>query len=200
MPLNTDYLEDALSNVGFKSEKSHDFVRHWFSLRGDALVPRRQAFDPADVPHLLANISIHEFVAPERIELRLAGTKLVERYGQEITGRNYLDFVPEARREKTYELLSHIIKQPCGMLVRMRTATNVGILGGGNESVGLPFHNRDGLLNTVMYHVANWEYDRSTADPGQRMEAHFPTERVYFDLGAGLPDWDDEPYPVANTT
>ena len=172
-------------------------MRHWFSLQNEVLVPGRQDFNPSDVPRLLSNIAIHEFMPPDRIELRLAGTHMVERYGQEITGRNYLDFIPEHRRQKTYELLSHIIDQPCGMLVRMRTKTNFGSLGGSNESVGLPFLNRRGECRLVMYYATNWAYDRLAADPDERMIEHFPTERVYFDIGAGVPDWEDEPYPVS---
>ena len=62
--------------------------------------------------------------------------------------------------------------------------------------MGLPFFNRNGELNLVMYYTANGDYDRLATDTNQRVMEHLPTERIYFDIGAGLPEWEDEPYPI----
>lgn len=69
----------------------HDLLRYWIRIRGDAPMPRRSAFDPVDIPRLLPNINLFEVVPPDnRLIARVVGTRIVEFYGGDYTGK-YLD-------------------------------------------------------------------------------------------------------------
>ena len=62
------------------------FARSWMSKCGDRAVPRREDMAPEDLatlwPHLMI---IDRFEGEYRI--RLMGTELAERYGQDLTGK-----------------------------------------------------------------------------------------------------------------
>lgn len=82
------------------SSAAREFFAYWDGLPKCDLVPRREQFDPVAVKHLLADIAIlqYSFAEPPALIFRLAGTHHVQRWGHELTGRNYLDFVPTPRR------------------------------------------------------------------------------------------------------
>jgi hypothetical protein len=63
----------------------------WSAKRGDAGVPLRAEFDPAEIKPLLANMLIVDLEPdPFRVRYRLVGTKVVAASGYDFTGR-YLD-------------------------------------------------------------------------------------------------------------
>ena len=66
----------------------HDY---WLAKKGQRLAPARSDISPADMRKLLPHVFLLEVVGcPRRFKFRLAGTEVVERYGEELTGR-FLD-------------------------------------------------------------------------------------------------------------
>lgn len=68
---------------------------YWQAKRAGAFAPPRTAVDPAEIRDLLPYIVLADVVGtPPRFRIRLAGTHVVEAYGEEITGRyaDELDF------------------------------------------------------------------------------------------------------------
>lgn len=73
----------------------HRLYAYWQAKRGAAFAPSRTAIDPAELRDLLPYIVLADVVGtPPRFRIRLAGTHVVEAYGEEITGRfaDELDF------------------------------------------------------------------------------------------------------------
>lgn len=67
---------------------------YWCMKRGKRAMPARKDIDPLDVRELMGNLTLID-VRPEPAEFRfrLAGTRIVDLFGKELTGRN----VDEAR-------------------------------------------------------------------------------------------------------
>src|SRR5208282_3181748 len=89
---------------------SHDFCgdpilgpahEYWRSKCGASNMPRRRDIDPTEISHLLPHIQISEIVGA-RIRYRLAGTAIVEAYGEELTGK-YFDEVFSGERLRFVE-------------------------------------------------------------------------------------------------
>lgn len=180
----------VMAKLGDATELSVAFARYWLSLPTVDLIPCRRHFEPERIPGLLANLVIHELISPEHLKLRLVGTAVVDDYGQEITGRNYLDFVDEARRPKASRAIFLICEQPAGMLVHLRSvATNGTVLT--RESIAFPMRDDSGTARLV-YFCSNPAVERKTFyDDRDELKVMNVLDRHYIDLGAGLPEFSD---------
>ena len=64
---------------------------YWAGKKGARLAPRRSDIDPAEMKNFLRYVFLLDIVdIPLRFRFRLAGTEIVSRYGEEVTGR-FLD-------------------------------------------------------------------------------------------------------------
>lgn len=169
---------------------SRAFAAHWLSLDAVDLIPHRSQFLPERIPGLLANLVIHELVAPDLIRLRLVGTAVVDDYGQEITGRNYLDFVEEERRSKASRAIHLVCEQPCGMLVNLRSHAASGATLT-RESIAFPMRDEDGIARLVYFCSNPAEERRTFFDKPDALEVMKVLDRRFIDIGAGLPDFQD---------
>lgn len=182
------YKSDAFPDICFENENAKLFADYWLSLPKVGLVPMRSSFDPCDVSNILSTFEIHEFRDPDNIIVRLSGGELADRYGFDITGKNYLDVVQSDRKDKVRRVLSHIVEHPCGMLVYIEGARESGLVQV-SESVGFPFCDNDGDITQVIYQdnlfdpVSYWDY-RS-----DQRKASLALRRRYIDIGKGVPDW-----------
>lgn len=185
-----DQAEGAPWAANFTEEQSREFATYWSSLPKIGLIPSRGSFRPEDVPRLLPRIVIHELVSPEMLRLRLVGSAVVEDYGQEFTGRNYLDFVEEQHRAAAARAIFLVCEQPAGLLVKLRSVTKSGRVMI-RESIGFPMRDDDGRANLVYFcSTASKERDYIPSEPDELRVVSF-TSRTFVDIGAGLPDFQD---------
>lgn len=91
------YVSEAFPDITFENENSKVYADYWVSLPKVDSVPLREVFDPRDLKSILPTFEIHDMRHPERVEVRLSGTELADRYGVDITGTNYLDIVDPKR-------------------------------------------------------------------------------------------------------
>ena len=74
-----------------KSQLLREGFALWESKRGTRLMPRRADFDPVEMPRLLSSIILVDVEdGSARLRIRLVGTKVVEMFGSDYTGR-YMD-------------------------------------------------------------------------------------------------------------
>lgn len=181
---------DILRGVETTEERSRLFAAYWASLPKRCLIPHRDSFRPEDLPRILPNMVIHELVSPELVRLRLVGSAVVEDYGQDISGRNYLEFVEEARRPKASRALFLVCEQPAGMLVQLRSITRSGRVMT-RESIAFPMRG-DGDGANLVYFCSSpaRERDFSAPEPDE-LQVMNVMRRSYIDIGAGLPDFQD---------
>ena len=183
-------VDQVMTAMESASPLSTAFARYWLSLPTTDLIPCRRDFAPEQIPGLLANLVIHELISPDHVRIRLVGTAVVDDYGQEITGRNYLDFVQPDRREKASRAIFHVCEQPAGMLVHLRSVSENGTLLT-RESVAFPMRD-DGGNARLVYFCSNPAVERATYfDERNSLKVMSVLARRYIDIGAGLPEFSD---------
>ncbi|MBL8808112.1 MAG: PAS domain-containing protein [Rhodospirillales bacterium] len=123
--------ETLLSEVGsvareadIASAHGRRFFRHWRDLRGSADIPARQDFDPFDVPWILGDLSLIERV-PDDYLFRVDGTRAVEFFGNEMTGR-LLSQYPFAERVPQLRAAYDTVVESRAPHVWLREAVNSG--------------------------------------------------------------------------
>lgn len=160
------------------------FFDYWNSLPKVNFVPDRKDFDPLKIRRLMPFVSILEIVSPDRVEMRLIGTDLVQRMGYDPTGQNYLDsFEPDSRPEYL-KILYTQINHPCGRRSTLQTREKNGILSQ-VEVLALPMsHMKSGhpLLMSCFARTESVGFD-----PGER-KVRGLDDVVWIDIGAGLPE------------
>ena len=88
-----------------------ELYAYWDSKRGNGFAPPRRAIDPAEMRGLLPFIVLIDVVGlPPRFRIRLAGTKVVEAFGREITGL-YVD-------EMDLDAVEHVVLTDLAEVVR----------------------------------------------------------------------------------
>jgi hypothetical protein len=93
-------------------------ARYWLSLwRGDQM-PMRADFKPKQVVELLPAISIFDVVPGVSVHCRLAGSRIVEGAGQDITGKDWLAMTPPDIRADRLSRFSDVALGAIGRGVR----------------------------------------------------------------------------------
>ena len=163
------------------------FNDYWQSLPKRDFLPDRDRIDLHQLKHILSSFVILQRESPSMIRFRLAGTDEVKRYGFEITGKNYLDFVPDERRSAALQAFETMLRHPCGSRNLIETVTSSGrvVL---NEAIGYPIRGSDGKADQLMFQSNDIE---GNLKPYQRRDVVATHRRVlerrYIDIGAGLP-------------
>jgi hypothetical protein len=94
---------------------------YWHAKRGDRRLPARADLDPMDFAWLLGNISLADVVPAaqdgiRRYRFRLIGTRAVQRFGYDPTGR-WLDDLPEPAYRRHLQAAYDEVVQRCVPLV-----------------------------------------------------------------------------------
>ena len=82
--------------------EQRELFDYWRSRAGGRVMPSRSDIDPAAITSLLPGISIIDASVPSQPIYRLAGTRLREIYGQEVTGKSVFDL--ELGEKRSYWL------------------------------------------------------------------------------------------------
>jgi len=80
-----------LSDCAFRAQLAlpgqRELFDYWLEVSGEKTIPSRADFDPLRVPHLLPHLGLIDLRDGfDRGQFRLAGTRLRDVYGKEITG------------------------------------------------------------------------------------------------------------------
>ena len=169
----------------------HDY---WHQIRPEGGLPHRSDFSPADLAKCLPNIFLYERNlpggdAPPDYVVRLAGTRLVENFGIEVTGGSVFDFVSAEAVEFFRSLYECVLNHPAGLLLyfSLMTAENqeseleflylpLLLDKGGDES---------GLILGV---AASTDDHRWLDNMGGRWDTPELISGGWLDLGFGKPD------------
>lgn len=171
------------------SPAARRFFAYWDGLPKQGLVPRRDDFDPVTVKDLLPDVAIlqYRFEGPGALVFRLVGTEHVNRWGRELTGLNYLDFVPPERRVLAWARQRLIVEHPCGTH-SFRIETYASGRQVRLESTALPLRSRDGKAD-LMIVFSREAPDRKT-EPWQLGTHQAFADSVgsrFIDIGNGVP-------------
>lgn len=95
-----DSRSDMASLDEVESPILRRFFQYYLEKRGDRLFPARADLDPVDFPYALGDITlVNVHYSPLNFSFRLDGSRHVERFGFDLTGRSLDDFpFPEMRQ------------------------------------------------------------------------------------------------------
>lgn len=90
-------------DLRFRSDKLRRLYQYWLQKRGDRPMPARRDMDPLDLRFVLGDIALVEVLRdPLRYRFRLDGTRQVERFGVDMTGK-MLDDLPDTTMRRLTE-------------------------------------------------------------------------------------------------
>lgn len=161
-----------------------EFVAYWQELRGAKLVPNRADFRPARMRHLLPRMIIIERCESGEFIVRLAGTEIVERLGEEITHKDY--FGGEVFSGETIllkDLFSALLAWPMGLAGTREWITPDGAYD--CHFLYLPFsHKGDEATELMTLLHFDLPFNNALTRPIERIGA--VRERALLDLGQGI--------------
>jgi len=163
-----------------------EFATYWSALPKHGLIPNRSDFQPSKIPKLLPNITIHELLRPDFIQLRLVGTEIENIYSQKMTGKNYLDFVDSSGRVAISRAIHLACEHPVSIIFQTKSTTQKGTILN-RQSIAFPMRDSEGLPRLVYFYTV-------TTSPmpyvdQQRDQLVINNVSIRFvDIGAGIPD------------
>lgn len=90
-------------DLRFRSDKLRRLYEYWLQKRGSRPMPARRDMDPLDLRFALGDIALVEVLRdPLRFRFRLDGTRQVERFGVDMTGK-MLDELPDPTMRRLTE-------------------------------------------------------------------------------------------------
>lgn len=184
-----DVLDLRLPAEEAPSSRARRFLEYWQSLPKDGLVPRRDLFDPVAVAPLLSDLIIcrYEFGASPKVCFTLIGSRHVDRWGRDLTGQDYLAFVPEIDRAATWHRLRLVVEHPCGthgFRAEIYRSGKVVLL----ESLILPLRGGDGRVDRcIAYSHEAPGYEKPRWDISVGREFRATSGGRYLDIGNGVP-------------
>ena len=170
----------------FNNTKSQEFYNYWQNLPRTGLVPCRSSFRPEQVPSLLPNFIIYEMISKDYIKVRLLGSALSDKFGDDRAGENYLDFVESPRKEIASEALWSVVNKPCGIRVVLEQVLKSGLMVC-LESVGLPLLNEEGGNPLILFQKNELDCEKRVPEEGYDPIRYYRLfRRDFIDIGAGL--------------
>jgi hypothetical protein len=112
-------------------------ARYWLSLWRGGRLPMRSDFKPKSIAELLPAISIFDVVPNVSVHCRLAGSRIVEGAGQDITGKDWLALTPPENRAARLSRFSGVARGAIGR--GLRSARRVSGEAQLAEEIMLPF-------------------------------------------------------------
>ncbi|WP_334128782.1 PAS domain-containing protein [Sneathiella sp.] len=174
-------LCEKFDNIRWGSPETERFARYWRSLEPGSLVPRRRSFDPTRIAPLLPGIALYEVLSPDEIVCRLAGTALVDHFGMELTGRNFLDFWPGDMRDAASRTILECITRPCGVFSKVLTHSAAGktemII-----SVGFPLRDDKDICCRMVFYTGEFERERIRVPRDDQVASLEAPTSIFIDL------------------
>jgi hypothetical protein len=166
---------------------AQELIGHWTRIRDGELVPLKDRIDPREMRRALPFITIADVSRPDAPEIRLAGTGLRPRYGQEITGTDWSKFVPPTSRAALQMVVGLIVGTPCGVYYRFKVSANRDVMREA-ETVGLPLRVQGADRPTMTITFTRDIALQGIADPSSVEAARVENMFAEFvDIGAGIP-------------
>ena len=167
--------------------RARRFADYWLSLPRTDLIPQRRDFDPAALARILNTFMIFEIVSPDHVLIRLAGTTVIEHYGREITGRNYLDFRTAEERQMVGAAMAQVARHPCGQRVVHRVKAGDGS-DRMSEAFGLPMRDDDGKPTLLFYQIDGLRLDDFKSREERYLSEITVSSLDFYDIGNGIPE------------
>ncbi|MBO0334458.1 PAS domain-containing protein [Sneathiella sp. CAU 1612] len=172
---------EKFDDIDWVTPDAKEFAYYWRSLDRDRVVPRRSSFDPTRISPLLPGIAIYEVKSRDEIIYRLAGTAVVDHFGMEVTGMNFLDFWEGDRRQLAADSMFKCISTPCGMFTRL-----IGVSRNGrvetSVAVGFPLLDQEEVCNRLVFYSTGFNNAEYRAPGEDQIKTLRADQTVFIQL------------------
>ena len=107
-----------LDAYALETETCRRLLAHWLDVRGSDPVPRRASIDPGLLKTALPHMFMLNMVDAETAVYRLVGTAHRARWGIELTGHTWGEFLGATQRIDRTRRLWRAVEQPSGFVAR----------------------------------------------------------------------------------
>ncbi len=162
------------------------FEDHSAQLGGSRI--RKCDFDPTALGRWLRFVTLYDVRDREDVVYRLVGETIKHRFDRNPTGRSYLDYVPESRRNLALQAFHVCAQWPCAMAVRTEQTFGSGRRAA-CEAIGIPlFEHRDDIRASYLLFVDQpFDAAENWSGPDLQLRHANLRERFFVDLGFGTP-------------
>ena len=171
-------LVEKFKDVNFGHEKFVDFISYWKTLAKPNGLPYQSDFNPADVRHLLQDITIYEMLEDDTLRCRLMGTGLVEGFGWDYTDHDYLSLWAEEDKPKLLYHFKKMLEAKMGIWTYL-----VAIAASGFEVSGpamcLPALDGNGKATRIIA-LTNEDTPQNSRDPREDKVVQVKATRISF--------------------
>lgn len=175
-----------LDRYGLETEPSRILLGHWLDIRGAEPVPRRADIDPGVLIRALPHVFMLNMVDAETVIYRLVGTAHRARWGIELTGHVWGEFLETAQRVERAQRLWQAVEQPCGFTARY----DVVFASGAHDPVEtllLPLRPNDPSGCPIMIGTGNSRRQIEWVNQPGSIASRTPEVFRFLDLGQGIP-------------
>lgn len=149
-------------------------------------VPRKSDLDLANFAVVMPHLALVAVSKPDRCIYRIAGERLKERVGLNLTGRNYYDFVQPERREIAARAMHMVIETPCAFRAEIRQ-TYSGDVSLMIEASGFPLlSTENGVDGFILFADQGIEQLDDLLTPHPILQGASLRRRDLIDLGFGI--------------
>lgn len=121
----------------------------WKKAKGSNALPSPQDLPPEKLVFCMPNITVTEYVNPEHIRYRLAGTDVISRLGTNPTGKNLFDFTPDKYQKMLSAIYIAILTRPAALVSLTSNSLSTGIIAQ-VSGLHLPMINHDGTISRIL--------------------------------------------------
>ena len=165
-----------------------EFARLWLGWRGDRLLPRRSDIELNALRRMLPLVLMMEYRSPDEAIIRVAGSRLRDFVGYELTGANYIELAPpEDRQVRRYRCWA-IATRPCGSRLIYDHRLESGRVAQA-EVVSLPLDpDQAGGARMTLANIAPLAPRDPLIEGPAGPQLQVATTYAFLDIGAGVPD------------
>lgn len=158
--MQTDTIKATATPEEILHPGSRALFRYWEAVRGEMSAPPRDWLDLQKIRSLVPFLFMIERTPTHGFAWRLAGTKVCDLWGMELTGMPALAQGDPFERETVSRLLDGVVDEHQPFVLRFRLTSTLGMMVAA-ELVGLPLRARNNAATYVFgvvmpFREANW--------------------------------------------
>jgi hypothetical protein len=149
-------------------------------------VPAKADLDLQNFVSIMPHLALVAITKPDRCVYRVAGEKLKERVGLNLSGRNYYEFVPPERREIAARAMHMVVDTPCAMRAEIQQSYSGGVAMM-IEATGFPLRSAEaGVDGFILFADQAIERVEAYYDIQPQLQGANVIQRDLIDLGFGV--------------
>jgi hypothetical protein len=185
-PNNAGALRNAIEH--YRTPACRMLANGFLSMLDEAggVIPHKNDLNLQNFVAVIPHLALVAVTKPDKCIYRIAGERLKERVGFNLTGRNYYDFVPPERRDVAARAMHMVIDTPCAVRAEIQQNYSGG-MALMIEATGFPLKSSEpGIDGFILFADQAIEPDDSYHEVQPQLRGANVVRRDLIDLGFGV--------------